>query len=303
MAIIGQLADFSLAELFQFLEQGQKTGLLTINSFFGLHSTNQKTHFLWFSQGRIVAASNRLDGQGLFKLMVQRALIEEENTQELFSSCAINTPVGLCFKAQKILDSNQLKLLFYAQVMQEVCALFKLPDASFQFDPKSPLIMSEMTGLSMPAMEVTLTALRGLKDWSMFANKLPEVTSGLISKINGKPHFHLNHLEWQLWEFTNGKVSLKEISKSLNLSIYQIQQIAFRLIVVGLAEEIPLIDLSGFVDEEAKGDSTAQKLPTLSEAILEPSMSSSKTKASSGDSNKVSQSFLNNLLGFLKNKA
>lgn len=58
MAITGNFADFSLPELFQFLEQGHKTGLLYIG-FLPKESENSTTqvYYIWLHQGRVIAAS------------------------------------------------------------------------------------------------------------------------------------------------------------------------------------------------------------------------------------------------------
>lgn len=282
MAVTGYLAEFSLAELFQFLEQGNKVGLLTICTLTDTDSGQQRNHHIWFNQGRIVAASSRLDQEGLLRMISKRGWLGDRAASRLAQSCAINTAIGLCLKSQGVLNAEQLKLLFYAQVMQQVCALFMLKDGWFQFDPKAPLPSAEMTGLSAPATEVTLAGLRALKDWSALADKLPEPTSALVSVIDGKPQQKLNQTEWQVWEFVNGSVALDVIAKQLQLPTEQVQQVAFRLIVSGIAEEMPLV---AEVPRPA-GETDSVEL-----------MSAQKSVAH------VSQSFLHNLLGFLKVKA
>lgn len=281
MAVTGYLAEFSLAELFQFLEQGNKVGLLTICVLADVNTAQQKNYYIWFNQGRIVAAGSSLDQQGLLRLISQRGWLGDRAASRLAQSCVVNTPMGLCLKSQGVLNAEQLKLLFYAQVMQQVCALFTLKDGWFQFDAKAPLPVAEMTGLSAPATEVTMAGLRALKDWSALTDKLPESTSALISSISGKPQQRLNQTEWQVWEFVNGTVSLAAIAKQLQLETEKVQQIAFRLMVSGIAEEMPLM-------AEAP---QAMINPEPLEAI-----------ASQPGATHVSSSFLQNLVGFLKGK-
>ena len=80
MAISGQLSEFSLPELFQFLEQGTKTGLLTLKSTPDIESGLQSNHYIWLRQGRIEAAANGLDNQGLIKLIVTRKWLSDRST-------------------------------------------------------------------------------------------------------------------------------------------------------------------------------------------------------------------------------
>ena len=80
-----------------------------------------------------------------------------------------------------------------------------------------------------------------LQNWHAFAEQLPDANRGLISTLSHQPHCRLNALEWRIWEYTNGTVSLKAIAKQLRLPLKQVQQIAFRLIAAGLVEEITLL--------------------------------------------------------------
>lgn len=284
MAITGYLADFSLAEILELLENGNKTGLLTICPLKDavVEEKSKHTHYVWFNQGRIVAAANTLDQQGLVRLIAQRGWLGDRAALRLAQAGKPGTPLGLILKAQNALNADQLKLLFYAQVMQQVCALFALKDGWFQFDTKAPLSHFEMTGLSAPATEVTLAGLRALKDWSALQDKLPLPTSALMSVVESKPDIKLNQVEWQVWEFTNGAMPLQAVAKQLQISVEKIQQVAFRLIVIGLAEETPLI-------QEAAHPISAPVLPV--------------PVASAGEATSaVSQSFLKSLVSFLKNQ-
>ncbi len=275
MTITGTLSDFSLAELFQFLEQGHKTGQLTLTP----STTQEKNqHHIWFRQGRIVAAADRSDHKGLLNLMHQRGWIKDKVVELLTDDHLKETPLGIYMKSKGLLEAEKLKLLFYVQVMQQVCRLFTLSDAQFLFDPQNSLPMIEMTGLSSPGTEVTLAGLRALKDWSNLEDKLPVSTSSLTSVVQGKPQLRLNQTEWQVWEYTDGDSSLDEIANQLQLSFDKVQQIAFRLIVVNLVEELPMVHL----------------VKTQS-AETSPTQEKSSVEANQG----LSEDFLNSLMGFL----
>lgn len=288
MTFSGYLKDFSLPEIFQFLEQGQKKGLLSIRALPAAQNQEVKVHYIWLLQGRIVAAADRLDGKGLISMIMQRRWVSEQVSSKISLICPDNTPMGLCLKSQGLLQAEQLTLLFRTQVLGQVSALFQLRDGQYEFDPKASLPLTEITGLSMPATEVTLMGLRALRDWTALAEKLPEPTSGLSSTIAGKPQLRLDSLEWQVWEFVNGTVSLREIAKQLGLSVEKVQQIAFRLILINLAEEVPMI-AAALTCAVVESTPVADSLPELA--------------AGSSSQTSVSHSFLQNLVGFLRAKA
>jgi hypothetical protein len=277
MSISGRLSEFSLGEVFQLLERGQKTGLLTIRVAHSPAETLQN-FYLWFNQGQIVAAANRLDNKGLVSLLYQRDWLGEQGKGMLLEAFRSNRALGLYLKCQKLLNAEQLKLLFYAQVIRQVCSIFQFSEGWFSFEAKTELPLAEMTGLSAVPLNVTLEGLRALKDWRALSKKLPDPNSAITSLITGNPQIKINPLEWQVWEFANGTEPLTVIAEQLQLPLEKIQQIVFRLIIVGLIEEIPLVIAKPDVVPEIE-----QQNPDLLPA----------------NNKSISQSFLHNLAGFL----
>lgn len=281
--ISGYLSEFSLAEVFQFLEQGNKTGLLYLTANDVNNKQEEQNYYIWFRQGRIITSANSLDGQGLLKLIEQRGLVSSR-INNMIEHCPSQTPLGIYLKAKEVLDADQLKMLFSIQVIRSVCALFALPEARFEFDTSALIPYKEMTGLSSPATEVTLAGLRALRDWDALAEKLPQPSSGLISIIEGNPEVAINQSESQVWAYTQGGVSIEQIAKELALPLEKVQQIAFRLIIISLAQEVPVL------------------VPTPQpEAVNEDS--SSVGESSSSEKPPVTSTFLEGLLGFLRTRS
>ncbi|MDB9305922.1 MULTISPECIES: DUF4388 domain-containing protein [Cyanophyceae] len=284
MAITGNFTDFSLPELLHFLDHGKKTGLLAIE----LPSANSKIqhYYIWLHQGRVIAAADRLDEKGLTLMIAQRGWISERVISRVTQICPtfINTPLGLSLKSQGLLEAEQLKQLFKTQVIRQISSLFQAEDGSFTFKPTTNLPIAEMTGLSMSATEVILMGLRSLRNWTALADKLPDATSGLSSLIAKQPQIQLNAQEWQLWEFVNGEISLHNIATHLRVSVETVQQIAFRLIVVGLVEEHFMV---------------ATSTPTLENSAPAVSLASVKEPP---EKQTLSQSFFKSLVGFLRSR-
>ncbi len=286
MAITSSLSEFSLPELFQFLDQGSKTGLLTLRFQLEPNQEPRVRHAL-IHQGRIVAVTKRLDHQCLLSMICQRGWISPEVIREQVNRCPANIPIGLYLKTQGFLQPEQLRLLFHAQVLQQVCALFRLKDARFKFDSKATLPTTEMTGLSLSATEATLMGLRVLRDWRSLADKLPEPTSALSRVVIGKRHLRLDSLEGRLWQLANGSVPLNAIATQFKQPIEIIQQTAFRLISVGLVAEVPMIAPSR---ARNSGD----------EMLEQVAVTVDNSKDNPGQV--LSNSFMHNLLGFLRSK-
>lgn len=282
MCVTGYITDFSLPEIFQFIEKGHKTGLLTLRALADSPATPEHSYYIWVRKGRILAAANRLDHQGLVSLLDGRQWISDRVFDKLVHwCCPIDQPLGLYLKNQGVLQAEQLKRLFQIQVLQQLCALFQLKDAEFKFEQDVQIPSREMTGLSVPATEAALVGLRVLRNWNALADKLPDPNGGLVSIIVGQPQYRLDTLEWQVWEYTKGTISLQAIAQQLRLPIEKVQQVAFRLITVGLVEEVPLV----------VGSVPAQPVEPLPVQLIDEAQRQH-----------LSQSFMQNLVGFLRSK-
>jgi hypothetical protein len=202
-------------------------------------------------------------------------------------------PLGLILKTQGAIQSEQLNLLFSSQI-QEIWKLFEVTTGRFDLKGNSSFPNTEMTGLSIPGLEVALAGLRKVKNWQHLANSLPDTSAAVKSLSPEKPQLRLNALELQVWELANGKISLEKIAHQLNQSVEKIQQAAFRLIILGLIEEIPLAVIN------AKRKDPVLKAPDP-EVMVETKPQTRKIEQP--EKPKVSSSFLQNLVGFLRSKA
>lgn len=243
MALTGCLTELSLPELLRFLEQGRKTGLLTLRRPAVSTAYEEKCYSIWFYQGRIVDASAECVHLGLLSMICKQGWLSEQEAHELENECPIYTPMGDYLRMQGVVSSTQLEVLLQAKVLKPVCALFQVLDAEFEFDPKAHLPWWNMTGLSLSPTEVILIGLRELADWRGLRDKLPDPTIALMTA--GKrllpSQLHLEAREWLVWEFANGTATIKMIAQQTRLPLQKVQQIAFRLIVVGLAGPVCLM--------------------------------------------------------------
>ncbi|MEC4887964.1 MAG: DUF4388 domain-containing protein [Scytonema sp. PMC 1070.18] len=292
MSLSSSFTDFSLAELFQLIDLGRKSGCLTVCTLPDLHSPGSKSQYfyMWFRQGRVVAAATRLNGQGLIDKVANRGWANLRVLENACIEASDSSPLGLLLKTQGILSAENLNLLF-ANQLQQVRELFEIQKGVFKLDSKAVLPLTEMTGLSLKAIDVALMALRTLKNWQVLADALPDASSAIQSISQSKTQNHLHSFEWQIWEFANGSVSLSAIASQLNKPTALVQQAAFRLMLAGLVEEVPL----------------ATSVPDLSEYAMDwnsinPSRPG-RSKSKDSESLKISTSFLQNLVGFLKSKA
>jgi hypothetical protein len=286
VSLAGYLSEYSLAEIFHFVQEGNKTGVLSIEPDLGFSPSLRDKYYISFQSGRIMSVVNGagLGNRGLLKMMAQRKWISPEQEAMLETQAgSLDRPLGTYLKSRDVVNTEQLTLLFNSQVIATTCKLFAIHHGQFNFNPQASLAYAEMTGLSLTAQEVALLGLRMLKNWDELIVKLPDPQLGLqrfSSKLVG---LRLDVQELQVWQLALGEMSIAKIADKLGLEVTKVQQIGFRLSAVGLMHEVsvepsqpPIRSIVDVIQPDCVGGGNAT-VP-------------------------VSASFLSNLMGFLKKK-
>jgi Domain of unknown function (DUF4388) len=284
MSLAGYLSEYSLAEIFHFVQEGNKTGLLSIEPESAVGRSFSRGYELAFQNGRIVSVTDVAAGskhQSLLEMMEKRRWLSVEQVVGMKTRIAsLDRPLGTYLKSIDVITTEQLTLVFNSQVIATICKLFEIHNGQFKFDPQAPLSYGEMTGLSQTANEVALLGLRMLKDWSGLTAKLPTPEFGL-QRLSTSPGLRLDTQEANVWNLALGEISISKIAEKLGLEISKVQQIGFRLSAIGLVHEVSI--------------DPPQPLIGLKEAP--------PVCVGGGNANvPVSASFLSNLMGFLKKK-
>jgi Domain of unknown function (DUF4388) len=279
MKFSGHLSEYSLAEIFSFIHEGNRTGLLTLSPDRSLGTVTSNNHdYLWFENGRIVTVTSGLEGSELLTKIEQRRLVSQADIYPVTILLdRLPQPLGIYLKSQGLLDAAQLKFLFNSQTISPIHRLFELKNSRFQFDPGRSSINSELTGINASARDLGMLSLRLLKDWSGLSAKLPDPHYAIQRCNLQQPNFELNRHELELWKLADGKTPLIKLAVKMALSIEIVRQISFRLSVFGTIREIPHQQLQ----------------PSDSALILPLSDLDSKQPP-------VSTKFLSNLKNFLK---
>jgi Domain of unknown function (DUF4388) len=283
MALSGRLSDYSLAEVFCFVQESRKNGLLSIDRGNGLLASNDYRNYIWFQNGKIVAHSTNLQSCELIELTSRHYYFNEQVTQTLRQESAyMFKPLGIYLESQGLLHSKQLESLFFLQVIQPIVSLFAIGDGSFNFDDTAPILSSEMTGLSISATELSLQGLRNLHDWKFLEAKLPDSEYGLQRIHSELPAYKLEPQEIEVWNLSLGHMTIAQIARLTGLSMTETQRVAFRLTAIGLIKEIAIDFFPPVIDSSRVAPASYPPPPAAKSA--------------------VSKKFLSNLVGFLKKK-
>jgi hypothetical protein len=297
MSISSSLELFSLPDLFRLIDSNSKSGRLLLHlPSTAKTGTIKSIYYIWFQEGKLVAISDRFNYKGLISLIENRGCLSPLVTKQLRTLCPPEMPLGTYLVNMKLLTLEQSNLIFQIQ-LHKVYQLFELSSGKFRFEELSELqdrLMRipwlEMTGNSIRATEVTMHALRLSKNWQLFAPDFPPPNYGLMRLVS-RPHLRLLFVEWQVWKKADSLTSLKTMAAQLNQPIQEIQMVAFRLMMVGLVDDIAVLKLNPAPVE----DFSASALSRLK--LLPPSNNFPQTKK---PDSRLNKSLLDSVLQFFR---
>lgn len=153
MSITGNLRTLELAELLQWLSQGQKTGALVVQR-------GKKEKRIYFRSGRIVASESNLPDEQLGSLLVREGLIDEptlERAIKLQDSTQIL--LGKVLVTLGSISESELQRILTYKTAESIYELFTWQDGEFHFvpdeAPRQPSLASEI--------DVTNVVLEGMR--------------------------------------------------------------------------------------------------------------------------------------------
>ena len=292
MSICSSLKSFSLPELFRVIEQEKKSGRLIVQGSLTLKQIHlSPIYYIWFQDGYLIAISDRINFRGLIEFIEKRGWLTPLVTNKLRTLCPPEMPLGVYLHKNQLLSREQLNLIFQIKLHQ-LYELFQLNAGSFRFDEISELRdrllkipWLEMTGHRMKPTQVSIYALRLIKNRDIFTEYLPEASFGL-KRLVAEPHVKLMPLEQQIWKFSDGQTPLHKMATITEEPLSTIQFTAFCLIVLGLVDEI-------FLASTTNSNGSIKNFGSIlnNEQALEPQMTS-----------QGKESLIYNLLGFVRKK-
>ncbi|MEM9215130.1 MAG: DUF4388 domain-containing protein [Cyanobacteria bacterium P01_F01_bin.150] len=287
MTLSGRLSTFSLSDIAQVIDRGKKTGCLALK----VLPDAPEPYNIWFEKGRIVAISNSPDQLGLIQLLKNRKWISNRVISDLKLLNSLSIPLGIYLESQGSLRPEHLRFSFQIQVIHQLCGLFQFSDGVFQFKTNIKAPKVEMTGFSISISEATLIGFRRLKNWRLLEVKLPRLDSVLSKSPIAHLALKLDPLEKRIWDLSNGTVPLSDIVQYVSQPPTNIQRAAFRLLIAGLVVDLP-------------PEATLPQFNLVNKPIrtvqIKPIPTTLKDAKSS---DRISSSFLQNLLGFLRSKS
>lgn len=251
MALEGPLRDLGIHDVFQLLDLGRKSGVLTVGS----ELRNNAGH-VWFADGCVIYASIRSNLHPLGALLLTAGKIAEG---DLALARAMQAERGERRRLGEILvdigavSARELEAQVRRQVEAVIFELLSWDEGYFRFEEESPELPSAEATVRIPIEALLMEGARRIDEWSRIRERIPhlDVVPRLAAPDAGAmPQLDLLPSEWRFLTLIDGRRSLRELAAALRESEFDVARIAFGLVSTGVLELL--------------GGSADERLPTAS---------------------------------------
>ncbi len=231
MGINGNISTMSLAEVFQWLQTGQKTGTLQLE---GINGVKKE---VYFRNGYIVSATSNDPREfiGQF-LLYTRRINEQQLLEALAKQKRDHVLLGNILVQKGFLNKEELSRVLHSIVEEVIYDLFLWKEGQFEFKD------DDMPDRELPEMQLDIThiVLEGATredEWArinkVFPNELAVVRPNVEKIYQQLP---LERGVARLLLLVNGSRSLYELARLYRATRYQVLKAMLELYTAGLVE-------------------------------------------------------------------
>ncbi|CAM2067303.1 DUF4388 domain-containing protein [Sulfidibacter corallicola] len=231
MSLTGNISTMSLAEIFQWLNSGRKTGTLHVDGPDGIKKD------VYFGDGLINSASSsdprELIGQFL---LVSNQITEQQLSEALERQKRDHVLLGKILVQQNIITKDELHELLTTISEEIIYDLFLWKEGKFEFfDGKLPA--REIPKLALDVTHIVLEGARREDEWSRVKEVFPDdsiVIRPNVEKII--PHLPLDSRFARLLSLVNGIRNILEIARLFKSTRFEVCRFLLDLHEAGMIE-------------------------------------------------------------------
>lgn len=231
MAIKGSLKEASLADVFQLLAMGGKTGCLSVTD-------RANFGYIYFDHGRITYASmlNRRDRLG--DLLVKEGLLQKEQLEEAISAQSEDRTkrLGEILVSRGWLEPEVLDRYIRMQIEEAIFSLFTWTQGAFFFEPgQRP--EGEVHLVSINPESLLLEGARRVDEWSLIQKKISslDLVFTMDRDYLEASGVELTREQESVLPWLDGKHSIQDIIEETALGQFDVGKAVYGLVTAGFA--------------------------------------------------------------------
>ncbi len=229
MALEGKLKDFGLEAIFQLVNSESKTGTLHI-----VRKAGDAEGFVYFRNGKIFGAVSNFNRQPIGERLVNAGHITREQLHEaleLQRNATRRRKLGQLLISEGLITKDILRDFVKEQIQNTVFDLMPWTDGDFHFF-EDQLPGAEDMGLLLSARKILSKGSARLDEWERIGTLIPSLNA--VCERNPRAEetaqaagFSQQHL--QLLELCDGRVTVSEMAKTLEISEFMAASSLFDL--------------------------------------------------------------------------
>lgn len=231
MALKGNLRDFNTTQLLNLIHLARKTGTLTVESRNG-------TARLCFKDGKLIyAVLDRQDGR-LADILIRAGKLQPEQLKVFdLSRLQDDKVLGLKLIEAGYVTQQDILNSLRAQMLDVVYRLFSWSEGMFRFEPDLQALQNRIP-VPIDLENIIMEGVRRLREVERLKEELPDldIPIRLTSRPEAIRKVQLSPEEWRVISQANGRNTIEQIMRRLNMDEVQIRRIIYGLLQAGLIE-------------------------------------------------------------------
>ncbi len=217
MGISGNLKTMVLADLLQWLSQGQKTGTLV----FEQDDLEKK---IFFDQGSIVSSASTSPSEYLGRFLIGHGLITRENVdQALEQQQETHQLFGQILVGMGLLDEEQLNKHLQLKTEETIYEIFSWDEGEFRFLDQELPEDDSVRSMQLDAQWIILEGSRRVDEWSRIREVIPSsMAVPVIIKDLGE--LEAEEIDRRILGLIDDDRTVEEIAEGAALSAFRVSQ-------------------------------------------------------------------------------
>jgi hypothetical protein len=224
MGLQGNFLTMMLPDVLQWLDTGQRTGILHVRGTQGI------TKRIYFEKGSIIFTSSSDPREYLGQFLISRGYITEEQLNKAMETqLKSGIKLGKILVMVGILEEKDLEDVLQLKAEENIYDLFLWDEGDFVFQDQDTIV-EDLPRVRLKVMSLVMEGIRRKDEWGRIRRVFP---SGLVilDRVKGQapPNLKPNVLAKRAYEVFDGQLSLSEVALELHTTEFQLSEAAFQL--------------------------------------------------------------------------
>lgn len=232
MPLEGNIREFGLADVIQFICNNQKDGVLLLES-------KPDTAAVSFEQGKITGALYGRKGKNdqLFNYL-QRAKRVDAETMVRMQRLATDSGLTMdeVMVKEGVMNGEEIQSIIAFKIQEVFDEIFTLTDANYRFDPDARLYKKSKYQVSLGHDSLLLEAMRRKDEWPVIAKALPRDAIELVKTATDVPPPEQETDDFMVWILLDAPKSVARLIDETGLGRFRTFNACYGLLQSGAVE-------------------------------------------------------------------